>query len=247
MQFFRHGRCALSRSAARLLGVGAALSLGFGALTLSSIKPVAAAEDLVFTYGPLQVPFNINELEEFAETGEVPSKWRFYFNVTGIDPRVVQTILSQELKVSLTLADNVLNTIPGEFALFSMGQIIHTRSRRANIQALRSAFVLSVADDDTLSVLEFLKTYPLDQVYIDGVELAKVARDVSQAVEDIEEVAQRLEAYWAIAKEFLAEFVCECDTTSLDIPDDMPQLEAWIESSKTWTTQPPIPSSPEVE
>lgn len=238
MHAFRHWRRASRNCLTRLFGVGAALSLGVAALAVGTAKPAAAAEDLVFTYGTLTQSFNIEELEEFAETGEVPSKWRFYFNITGVEPEVIQTILSQEFKVSLKLADDALNTIPGEFALFSIGQVIHTRSRQANIQALRSAFVLSVADDGTISVLEFLKTYPLQQIYIDGVEVAKVARDVSQAVEEIEEVARRLEAYWAIAKEFLAEFICDCETTSLDVPDDMPRLEAWIESSEAWVARP---------
>lgn len=250
MQFLRHWRRLCTVPMARLVGTGAAISLGWGALTANTINPVAAAEDLVFTYGPLSQSFSIDELEAFAETGEVPSKWRFYFNITDLDPEVLQTILSQEFNISLTLADDALNTIPGEFALFSIGQIIHTRSRQANIQALRSAFVLSVADDNTISVLEFLKTYPLQQVYIDGVEVEKVARDVSQAVEDIEEVVQRLEVYWAIAKEFLSEFICDCDTTSLDIPDEIPQLDAWIESSEVWVARPeemPSRLSPEVQ
>jgi hypothetical protein len=227
MQLFRQWRAPLKASVSSLIGLGAALSVGVGVSLFGSPKPVQAAEEIVFTYGPLGTSFRIDELEKFAQTGDVPSKWRFYFNVSGADPEVIQTILSNEFNVSLLFADEVLNTIPGEFALFSIGKIVHTRSRRANIQALRSAFVLSLADDDQISLIEFLKNHPLQQIYVDGVELAKVAKDVSRAVNTIEEVVQRLEAYWAIAKEFLGEFVdCECDPAADDIPDDLLDLQS---------------------
>lgn len=209
----------------RMLELGAALCIGASASMVGAVEPAKAAEEVVFTYGVLNTTFNIDELDEFAETGIVPSKWRFYFNVTDTDPEVLQTIFSQEFKVSLEFADEALNTIPGEFALFSLGQVVHTRSRRANIQALRSAFVLSLVDDGEISLLEFIRNYPLQQMYIDGIELTKFVDEVSRAVETVEAIAQRLEAYWAIAKEFLGEFVCECET-SINAPVTMPTLES---------------------
>jgi len=223
-----------------LLGFGAALSLGLSTSLLGNIMPVNAADEIVFTYGQLSASFNVDELDEFAQTAEVPSKWSFYFNLSGADPEVIQTILSQEFKVSLQFADQTLNTIPGEFALFSIGQIIHTRSRQANIQALRSAFVLSLVDDGEISMLEFLKNYPLQQIYVDGFELAKFAREVSRAVDTIEEVAQRLEAYWAIAKEFLGELVdCECDPVADDVvPENLPELESRLEPLDAFMANP---------
>lgn len=206
----------LSRAIARGLAMGGAIAIGATVGALGEAKPAASAEQVVFTFGPLAQSFAVDELAAFAETGDVPSQWRFYFNVANADEtdiETVQSILTEELRVSLTFLDEVLNTIPGEFALFELGQIFHTKSRQANIQALRAAVVLSAADDGRISLLEFLENYPVQELYVDGEELSKVARDVGAAVETVENAVQRLEAYWAVVKDFLSSFICECETS----------------------------------
>ncbi len=241
MRLFRQWPLPFPITMSRALKLVAATSIGMSASILGGIEPATAAEEVIFTYGALNTTFTIDELDEFAETGVVPRKWRFYFNVSDTDPEVLQTIFSQEFKVSLEFADEALNTIPGEFALFSLGQVVHTRSRLANIQALRSAFVLSLVEDGEISLLEFIRNYPLQQMYIDGIELTKFVNEVSRAVEEVEAIALRLEAYWAITKELLEEFICECETgitTPIDTPSDVPTLESWLEPAESPIARP---------
>jgi hypothetical protein len=189
----------------------AGIALGTGLGCLIGATPGQAAEEIVFTFGPIRPAVSITDLENLAATGRVPNNLRFYFNISGVEPSVVQNALTTELPVDLLFADRTLNSLPGEFALFEIGQIVHTRSRQANIQALRAAVVLSVSEDNTLTLLEFLQNYPTQQLYIDGVELAKVARDVSQALEDVRDVAQRLQIWVTVARGFLEDMVCECE------------------------------------
>jgi hypothetical protein len=107
--------------------------------------------------------------------------------------------------VELKTSDRVTYSLPDEFVLFEIGQEIHTRSRRANIQALRSTLILSVSNDDRISLLEFLENYPTQGVYVDGVKLVRVARNVREFVNDIN-------PFIVAIQEFLAGFVCECDS-----------------------------------
>jgi hypothetical protein len=187
-----------------------ALLAGVSAIVLHAV-PAAAAEQLVFTFGPLRPAFSIDELEAFAAGGRVPSSMRFYLNVSNTDPDVVRAILSEEFDLSLQFVDQKFNTLLGEFVLFQMGKIIHTPSRQANIQALRSALVLSVSDDNKISLIEFMRNYPTQELHIDGIKLSQVARNLRQVSNDIREVRSRIQLWVAVGKDFLSDLAdCNC-------------------------------------
>lgn len=181
------------------------LIAGTIAITLSLSQPVYSAERIYFTYGPLGRSFSIAELREFAETGKPSRQIRWYLNRADIDPEQFRQILTREVSVELRTVDRVTYSLPGEFVLFEIGQVVHTRSRRDNIQALRSTLILSVSNDDRISLLEFLENYPTQGVYVDGVKLVRVARNVREFVDDIDPVIVAIQ-------EFLAGLVCECDS-----------------------------------
>lgn len=181
-----------------LLGTALALTPGFAA-------PAVAAEQLYFTYGPLGRSIAIADLKTFAETGETTSQLRWYLNFANLEPEVFRRVLTQEVSVSLETIDTVTYTLPGEFVLFEVGQIVHTRYHLADIQALRGTFLVSASEDNKISLLEFLENYPTPGVYIDGVVLARVARDVGEFVD-------RLEPTIAVVQELLSSFVCDCQS-----------------------------------
>ncbi len=165
--------------------------------------PAVAAERVFINYPPFQQSVLVSDLEAFVEDGTQSPNIRLFLNFTDADPEVVQEALTRELSIDLRFVDNALYQLPGEYALFQLGNIIHTPSRRANIQALRGAMILSVSDDNRISLLEFLQMYPLDDVYIDARELSNVQNDVSDFIEDLEPVI-------ATVEDFLADLVCDC-------------------------------------
>lgn len=184
-----------------LLGTALALTPGFAA-------PAVAAEQLYFTYGPIGRSIAIEDLKTFAETGETTSQIRWYLNFANVEPEVFRRVLTQEVSISLETIDTVTHTLPGEFVLFEVGQVIHTRHRLANIQALRGTFLVSTSEDNRISLLEFLENYPTPGVYVDGVVLARVARDVGEFVD-------RLEPTIAVIQEVLSSFVCDCQSAQI--------------------------------
>lgn len=187
------------------------LALGVCALTVADVHSANAAQELVFTDGPFGRSLSIEELTTFAETGEASRSLRWYLNLAGVKPEVFQTILTRELDISLSFLDKTLNSIPGEYVLFQIGQIINSGSGITNIRALRSALLLSAADDNRVSLLEFLQNYPLQQITVDGRELAKVARDLGNVVEDVE---RRIDALVPVLKDLLGGVICDCETSS---------------------------------
>lgn len=187
----------------RLMSLSSLL-VGTAAVLLTTGQPTYASERLYFTYGPLGRSLSIEELRNFAETGETTRQLRWYLNLANVEPERFRQVLTKQIPASLALVDRITYSLPGEFALSQIGEIIHTKSHQANIQALRSALILSVSEDDRLSFIELLENYPTDGIYIDGVVLARVANDVKGIVDDIEPVVVAIE-------DFLEGLVCDCE------------------------------------
>lgn len=184
--------------------LGAGLSVGLAANSAS------AAEELILTYGPVQQTVNIDNLAAFAATGEQSSEIAYLLRVSGQDAESVRDLLNYELNADFLFLHRLLNSLPGEYLLYEIGQVLHTKSRRANIQSLRAALLLSMNDDNQLTPLEFFQNYPTAQMYLDGVELIQVVRRVSNLVDNLSE---DLAGPLAIIEDFLGGLVCECEPT----------------------------------
>ncbi|RMF25142.1 MAG: alpha/beta hydrolase [Cyanobacteria bacterium J083] len=186
-----------------LLGVSAGISL--------SATNAMAAEEIIFTYGALAQEVAVKDLETFAETGKMSPAIKYLAKLSRQEPETLRAGLTEELEVGVVFLSDVLNSLPGEYLLFQTGQIIHTKSYRANIQSLRAAVVLSASDDDRISLLEVFQNFPTRQMYIDSAQLLETSKDVQKL---IDRVGKKLEAPLAIAKEFLDDIICECDSTA---------------------------------
>lgn len=195
----------------KTVGFSSMMLIGLSVGAIGSAAPVVAAEKLVFTFGILGDSVTVKELEVFAETGKVPTMLRPYLKLTKTNPEVVRNFLTQEATISYRTLDKTLNTLPGEFLLFQVGKIIHTPERVANIQALRSALVMSALKDNKVSLLKFLQQYPLQEVTVDGVALLRAARKVGPYIKKAELIKDRLDGWIAIAKDFLDDLVCDCE------------------------------------
>lgn len=188
-----------------LVPIGSALVVGSAAAFVPA-QESPAADRIYLTYGILGRSIAIADLRTFADTGQTTQQLRWYLNFTGVDSDNLRAALTHEISVNGLFVDEVANTIPGEYVLYQVGRVIHTKSRVGSVQirALRSSFVLSTIDDNRISILEFLETYPTPEVYVDGVILARLARNVSNFVD-------RIEPTIAVIQEFLAGLICDCD------------------------------------
>jgi hypothetical protein len=200
-------RCWLSQGVARFTCLSGALLLGAAAAVMMPDSRALAANRIYFTYGPLGRSIAVDDLKNFAETGKTTSDLRWYLRVAHADADAVRRVLSQPVGISFGFVNRVFYTIPGEYVLFELGQIIHTKSRKdaVQIKALRSSLVLSTSDDNKISLIEFLEKYPTPEVYVDGVILARVAGNVSKFV-------QRIEPTLEVIQSFLEDLICNCDS-----------------------------------
>lgn len=197
-----------ARGTPRLV-LGLSLILSGMAMVMGSAAPARAADRITFTYGPLRKSVPINDLTALAETGRVSNTLRFYLDFANVDPDNFRALLTSEVPLTLKFADEALNSLPGEYVLFQLGNLVYTAARETNIQALRSAVVLSVSEDDRISLLEFLQNYPTQTLFVNGVETARVARDVGNVVQDVE---ARLGVIAAAIEEVLPGLICQCQS-----------------------------------
>ncbi|MGV0028592.1 alpha/beta hydrolase [Phormidesmis priestleyi] len=186
---------------------GSVLLMGVSA-GIGHIAPAQAAERVILRYGIFQETFSVQDMQTFAETGELSRVRRFQLRVAGADPEVVREFLNQKLSVNFLTLDRTLNSLPGEFLLYQLGQVIYNRHRVAPVQSLRSAIVLSAREDNSISMLQFLQNYPLPEVFIDG----KRAAEIGQKVGNTRARAGRyLETVTGAMQQILSEPLCGCE------------------------------------
>lgn len=168
----------------KIYPLGVSLSLALVGMLISQSQTIAA-EQVMLKYSILERSISVDELSEFAETGEASPELETYLEDSGQDPERVRELLSDEVEVRQLFLDEILNSAPGEVILDKMGDFVHTSSGEANRQALRSSLVLSASDDDRVSLIEVLQNYPTQEVYVNGNRLASAYRQIQDIQDNI--------------------------------------------------------------
>lgn len=196
----------------RLAVAGGSLAVSLAALLLTP-QAGQAAERIYLTFGILGRSIAVSDLRNFADTGELTRQLRWYLNIANVNPEDFRAVLTHEVQLNLEFVDSVTYSLPGEFVLYQIGQVVHTKSRQGatQINALRSALLVSLTEDNRISILEFLETYPTPEVFVDGVILARAARDVRNFVD-------RIEPTIAVIQEFLSNLICDCEAPRTSSP-----------------------------
>lgn len=206
----------LKRNITKLIGLGSAGILGTGMAMLLPTTPAMAADRLVFAFGPIGRSIAIEDLRTLSETGDTSREIRWYLNFANLTPEEFQQALNQQIPLKQQLVDRVGYSLPGEFVLDQIGNTIHTRSRQANIQAIRGSLLLSTREDDKISLLEFLENYPTPSIHVDAVSLLRFSRDVSRLKGKIEPIVMTIET-------LLEGLVCNCgNPTAQPAPSAQP-------------------------
>lgn len=171
-------------------------SAAFAGLSILSLSwPASAADTVVMTYGVLEASVSVEELTNFAETGEQTSRLKRYIRQSGQEPAEIRRTLTREVEVDVVVLDALLNNAAGEYVLDQVGDVIHTRSGSANRQAMRSALVLSASDDNQLSLIEIIQNYPTSDVMVDGERVVSAYEQIAELSDRAREWLERLNPF----------------------------------------------------
>ena len=149
-----------------------------------SPSQAAASEKIIFKYGGITESVALEELQEFAATGEISPSLNSLFKNGKQDPQAIRWIIRQQFSADTKIVSDLLNTAPGEYVLSQTGNVVGTKSERANVKALRGALVKSAKDDNLVSLIELLENYPTKEVYVDGKLLAKARNNLDDFVDE---------------------------------------------------------------
>lgn len=153
-------------------------------LTTLGIVPIAlhpqralGAEQVEVTYGLLEFPIAVADLETFAETGQITGGLRLYARFLDEQQEAtLRQFLQQRYTVSPVVISQLTYSPLGESILQNLGTIIQTDARIDGFYALRSALILAAADPDGFSMINLIRFFPSDSVRIRGGELLALQR-----------------------------------------------------------------------
>ncbi len=163
-----------------LLSVIIAFSLSNGS--------VFAAENVLLKYRVFRESISVQELTNFAETGELSTSLRVNLALAKQDPKPIRQYLTESVAVNPILLDRILNSPVGNIVLDQISEAIHTPSRKADRQALRAALTLSASSDrngntansNNISLIEIIQNYPTAEVEVEGEVLERAYRQLRQ-------------------------------------------------------------------
>ncbi|MBD2232335.1 alpha/beta hydrolase [Phormidium tenue] len=163
----------------RSLALGG-LSLG---LTVLSGLPALAAEEIFFSYGPVERSVSTSSLETLIESGELTDDLAFYVDLVGLSEAEVAQLrenLDRPLEVDGVLLSRFLYTGVGEELLEQVGVILKTRAGDNGKLSLRAALIQAATSPEGLSAINVVRSLPTDmQIDIND------AQAVASAVERI--------------------------------------------------------------
>ena len=138
------------------------------------------AEKVIMRASVFELSISLDELQNFAETGEVSASLRDVFRTAKVNRQIARQALTQPVPMNLLVLDRTLNSPLGEAWLDEMGKIVHTRVNQANREALRAALILSASKDNQISLLEVIENYPTSEVLVQADRLASAYQQLSR-------------------------------------------------------------------
>ena len=147
--------------------------------------PALAAESVVLKYRIFRESVSVQELSTFAQTGKLSTSLRVNLALARQNPEAIRQYLTEPVKINPVILDKVLNSRIGNVILDQLTQVIHTRSRQADKQALRAALVVSASKDRQITLIEVIENYPTNEVEVEGDRLEAAYRQLRRLQENL--------------------------------------------------------------
>ncbi|NEP09575.1 MAG: alpha/beta hydrolase [Symploca sp. SIO2C1] len=163
-----------------------AFSLGLGIFAAFSATPVLGAERIAFWYSPFgEFYISIEDLEIFAKEGRITNEFAFYANrVPPEQLTQLRELLNQRFDYSPIVVYKFSNSTTGETILKKLGQIIKADFERNGFHALRASLNQAAASPEGLTIVNFLRQFPLETIRLDLEPINQVINQLSLALQE---------------------------------------------------------------
>ena len=163
-------------------------------LTSVWILPATSADRISFTYGVFgEFYISIEDLETFAETGEITSSFAYYANrFERADLIQLRNLLNRSFDISVVTTSIFLNLPIGKQLTQEIGLIIDS-PMKVSQPALRAALILAAAKPDGLTILNVLRLYSTKTLRLNTRQIFKAINEASKLLTQTEKAFQALE------------------------------------------------------
>ncbi|MBE9019415.1 alpha/beta hydrolase, partial [Chroococcidiopsidales cyanobacterium LEGE 13417] len=166
----------LSSKLYKSLGIALSLLL----FPATGVQTAVAADRIYATYGAFESSVAIENLAEFAKTGEIEGGLIDYARrLTPAQLARLRDILTAPVDLSPVAISQFLYSSIGETLLQRLGQLIRTEAREPGFYAIRSALILAAAENrQGFTLLDVLRQFPTNGIRV----------NLGQSLEIVEEL-----------------------------------------------------------
>lgn len=185
----------------RVLGTSLFLAISTS-LIFGSRASAIETVTLVFNESRTTVPFS--DFRRFVETGETQrSTLQNFLARLPNTSQAIRSTLTREIAIPRPLSERGFNNTIADFLLLQLSSAFTVPD---SLQPLRSAFVTSYRNNQSISMLEVMSNYPINELVV---QLPRVER----AYNRVNAIAQRVPTALE-ANAFLFNLICNCPTST---------------------------------
>lgn len=178
----------------RVAKLGLLVSSAFWLSISCQTKPARSAERIFASFLSFEQSVSVKSLETFAETGRITGDFIPYARYISPEQRpFLQNALQQKLVISPVALSQFLYSDIGELMVQRVARVIRPKSNHGGFYALRGALIVAAADPEGLTVLNFLKHYPIQGLKIDLSEGLAVFSQIRGLIQQTNTLIQVLE------------------------------------------------------
>lgn len=128
------------------------------------INPVTAAENLIIKVGPLEQSLTVNELEEFADSGKLPS------NLQMLSPFFTSNfrdVLNKSVEIDAEVTEKSIDELLESSQAQNLLKQISIAFPDSTIDLIKATLILGIQQTNNVNIINLLKVYPKDNITID--------------------------------------------------------------------------------
>jgi predicted dienelactone hydrolase len=157
--------------------------------------PGLAAERIEFFYGPFEITLGVEDLQHFADTGEVRGSLRpIAGRLTPEQLASLRAVLNRPFPLDVVTVSELTYSPVGARLLGQMGELVQTDAQQNGFLALRASLILAAAQEPGLTPMHVVQQFPLDTMQINYGLAQRLLGDSQQFFQQQEAVLAALEA-----------------------------------------------------
>lgn len=185
-----------------------------GLLTACSILPAFAAETIAIEYGPLEATVAVDDVEHFAETGELAGELAGYSSFFAPEQKMrLRETLLQKVDLNATLISQLVYSPVGDIVLGRLDRLINAGNSTGGTELKAAVVQAAAAAPEGLTLLAVLRQFPTAEVKVNAGLALELLETASQQRDNKQKLVKLVEnqAAGQAGAVTLAETVTEAD------------------------------------